>query len=276
MKRMRIGALICAVWMMVTCLVGCGEDPVSTDPTAEPVPQSTADTKFGFQLDMPEEGEEIAVMHTTMGDITIRFFPAQAPKAVENFKTLAKDGYYDGITFHRIISNFMIQGGDPTATGMGGESCWGEDFEDEFDASLGNLRGSLAMANAGPGTNGSQFFINQAAPGGIKEMRDYYEANKATAQSYGYMTAESFIAAQMSLDETKLTEEILDVYDRVGGNMHLDGPLKTDGTGHTVFGQVIEGMDVVDAIAAVKTDGDSKPLEDVCIESIEWTTYTAK
>ncbi|MBQ3093986.1 MAG: peptidylprolyl isomerase [Clostridia bacterium] len=274
MKMMRIGAALCALLMTATCFAGCDKEPTPTEPTT----QNTSDAKLGFQLDMPAEGEEIAIMHTTMGDISIRFFPAQAPKAVENFKTLAKDGYYDGITFHRVINDFMIQGGDPTATGMGGESCWGEDFEDEFDASLGNLRGSLAMANTGsPATNGSQFFINQAKPGLINEMREYYNANKATAESYGFMTFESFLAAQMQvgIDESKLTPEVLELYETVGGNLSLDGPLRASG-GHTVFGQVIDGMDVVDAIAAVKTNEDNKPLEDVSITSIEWTTYKAK
>ncbi|PWM07452.1 MAG: hypothetical protein DBX98_02925, partial [Clostridiales bacterium] len=84
------------------------------------------------QLDQPEKGEEIAVIHTSMGDIKVKFFPDEAPKAVENFKTLAKDGYYDGITFHRVINDFMIQGGDPTGTGTGGESIYGGAFEDEF------------------------------------------------------------------------------------------------------------------------------------------------
>ena len=111
------------------------------------------------QLAMPAQGETVAIMHTTMGDISIRLFPELAPKTVENFTTHAKNGYYDGIVFHRVIKDFMIQGGDPTATGCGGESIWGRNFEDEFTPELHNLRGALSMANAGPGTNGSQFFI---------------------------------------------------------------------------------------------------------------------
>ena len=113
------------------------------------------------QLDPPEKGEEIAVIHTSMGDIKVKFFPDEAPKAVENFKTLAKDGYYDGITFHRVINDFMIQGGDPTGTGTGGESIYGGAFEDEFSPNLYNFRGALSMANSGMNTNGSQFFIVQ-------------------------------------------------------------------------------------------------------------------
>lgn len=100
------------------------------------------------------------VLETTEGNITLNLFEDVAPKAVENFVTHAKNGYYDGLTFHRVIKGFMMQGGDPTGTGMGGESIWGKDFEDEFHRNvLFDKPGVLAMANAGPNTNGSQFFI---------------------------------------------------------------------------------------------------------------------
>lgn len=102
-----------------------------------------------------------ATIHTNMGDITVELYPEEAPKAVENFVTHAKDGYYDGIIFHRVIQNFMIQGGDPTGTGRGGESIWKKPFEDEFSKNRSNVRGAISMANAGPNTNGSQFFIVQ-------------------------------------------------------------------------------------------------------------------
>lgn len=117
-----------------------------------------------MQLEMPEEGEEIAVLETSMGTIRIRLFPEEAPKTVQNFKDLIQKGYYNGLTFHRVIEDFMIQGGDPNGDGTGGKSASGEDFEDEFSKNLVNIRGSLAMANKGPNTNGSQFFINQAGP----------------------------------------------------------------------------------------------------------------
>ena len=113
------------------------------------------------QLQPPAKGEEIAVIKTNYGTIKARLFPEIAPKAVENFKTHAKNGYYDGVTFHRVIPDFMIQGGDPEGTGMGGESIWGKAFEDEFDINYRNFRGALSMANGGPNTNGSQFFIVQ-------------------------------------------------------------------------------------------------------------------
>lgn len=102
----------------------------------------------------------IAVLETTKGNIEIELRADLAPKTVENFTTHIKNGYYDGLVFHRIIKNFMIQGGDPTGTGRGGESIWGDKFKDEFNAkAMFNKVGILAMANSGPNTNGSQFFI---------------------------------------------------------------------------------------------------------------------
>ena len=192
------------------------------------------------QLGLPAANEMTAVMHTNMGDISIRLFPEYAPKAVENFVTHAKNGYYDGIVFHRVIKDFMIQGGDPTATGCGGESIWGHNFKDEFTPALHNLRGALSMANAGPGTNGSQFFIVQANSvhpnfiAQMKELSDYFPADAVAA------------------------------YEQVGGTPHLDFH-------HTVFGQVYDGMEVVDAIASVATDNRDKPLEDVTILGIDVT-----
>ena len=190
------------------------------------------------QLSLPAANEITAVMHTNMGDISIRLFPEHAPKAVENFTTHAKNGYYNGIVFHRVIKDFMIQGGDPTATGCGGESIWGHNFKDEFTPELHNLRGALSMANAGPGTNGSQFFIVQANSvhpnflSQMKELPDYFPA------------------------------EAVEAYAQVGGTPHLDYH-------HTVFGQVYEGLDVVDAIASVATNRNDKPLEDVTILGID-------
>ena len=104
-----------------------------------------------------------AIMHTNMGDITIQLYPEVAPKTVENFVTLAKKGYYNGLIFHRVIKDFMIQGGDPTGTGAGGESIYGAKFEDECSQELHNFRGALSMATAGPTTNASQCFIAQSS-----------------------------------------------------------------------------------------------------------------
>jgi cyclophilin family peptidyl-prolyl cis-trans isomerase len=153
--------------------------------------------------------KEIAVIKTNMGTIELELFPKEAPKAVENFTKLANKGYYDGVTFHRVIDNFMIQGGDPTGTGRGGESIWGESFKDEISPNLKfDKAGILAMANAGPNTNGSQFFITLAA------------------------------------------------------TPWLDGH-------YTIFGKVIEGMDVVKAIGKVKTTKpNDKPVKNVVMEKV--------
>jgi peptidyl-prolyl cis-trans isomerase B (cyclophilin B) len=149
----------------------------------------------------------VATMSTTHGDITIELFDEDAPKTVQNFKDLAAKGFYDGLTFHRIIKDFMIQGGCPQGTGTGGP---GYTFEDEInDHKL--VRGSLAMANAGPNTNGSQFFI-------------------------------------VTLESTPW----------------LDGK-------HTNFGQVTGGMDVVDKLEALPTDGRDRPREDAKIEKLTIT-----
>jgi peptidylprolyl isomerase len=112
----------------------------------------------GFAMD-----STIVVLETNQGYIEIRLMPEVAPKACENFTRLAEKGYYNGIIFHRVIKGFMIQGGDPTGTGMGGESIWGEPFGDEVTPQVAfDKPGLVAMANAGPNTNGSQFFITTA------------------------------------------------------------------------------------------------------------------
>ena len=108
-----------------------------------------------MQLAAPEKGDLMATLRTNMGDITFKLFPEKAPKTVENFTTHVKDGYYNGIIFHRVIKDFMIQGGDPEGTGCGGESIWGRPFQDEFDVDLHNIRGALSMANAGHSYGGA-------------------------------------------------------------------------------------------------------------------------
>jgi cyclophilin family peptidyl-prolyl cis-trans isomerase len=144
-------------------------------------------------------------MHTSHGAIEVELFQQDAPKTVENFETLAAKGFYDGVAFHRVIPDFMIQGGDPTGTGRGGP---GYTFEDEPNQHR-VVRGALAMANAGPDTNGSQFFI-------------------------------------VTADECPW----------------LDGK-------HTVFGEVVSGMDVVDAISAVDRDASDRPTDPVTIQRVE-------
>ena len=187
------------------------------------------------QLNLENQQGPTAVLKTNQGEIKIQLFPEQAPMTVENFIRLAQKGYYDGTIFHRVISDFMIQGGDPEGNGTGGESIWGQPFEDELSRELFNIRGALSMANSGPNTNGSQFFIVQN-----KNMPKRYIKQMEPA---GY------------------PKEIIHAY-KQGGTPWLDGR-------HTVFGQVITGMDVVDKIAKSKKDKMDKPLEDITIESIQ-------
>ena len=188
------------------------------------------------QLNEVNEKNPLVTVHTNQGDFTLELFPEVAPKTVENFVTHAKNGYYDGVIFHRVIEDFMIQGGDPTGTGMGGESIYGRTFEDEFSREAFNLYGALSMANAGPNTNGSQFFI---------------------------VTAKQ-VPAQMlkQLKDGGWPEEIVEEYAKVGGTPWLDHR-------HTVFGRVVEGMDVVLKIEGVKRNAQDRPLEDVVIESMD-------
>lgn len=185
-----------------------------------------------------KEGTQVTevIMNTNKGAIKLELYPEIAPKTVENFIGLAKENYYDGVIFHRVISDFMIQGGDPTGTGMGGKSIWGEQFEDEFSPYLFNLRGALSMANAGPGTNGSQFFIVTAPEVPANMMEQMSGA--------GY------------------PDDVIEAYGNEGGTPWLDQK-------HTVFGHVVEGMDIVDDINKTPTNPSDKPLEDVLIESIE-------
>lgn len=167
------------------------------------------ETKQTTQTKTESTEMTVAVIKTNMGTIEIELFPQEAPKTVENFVGHANKGYYNGVIFHRVIDKFMIQGGDPTGTGRGGESIWGKPFEDEIVPSLVfDKPGILAMANAGPNTNGSQFFI--------------------TVVPTDWLTGK-----------------------------------------HTIFGEVIGGMDVVYAISKVQTSkpGD-KPLKDVVMESV--------
>ena len=188
------------------------------------------------QLNEVNEKNPLVTVHTNLGDFTLELFPEVAPKTVENFVTHAKNGYYNGVIFHRVIEDFMIQGGDPTGTGMGGESIYGRTFEDEFSREAFNLYGTLSMANAGPNTNGSQFFI--------------VTAKQVPAQMF------------KQLKDGGWPEEIVEEYAKVGGTPWLDHR-------HTVFGRVVEGMDVVLKIEGVERNAQDRPLEDVVIESMD-------
>ena len=191
------------------------------------------------QLNLDSTDGPKATIKTNHGSLSLKLFPQQAPKTVANFIALAKKGYYDGVIFHRIIKDFMIQGGDPTGTGMGGESIYGERFEDEFSEELYNLRGALSMANAGPNTNGSQFFIVQN-------------------QNFPYSVED--------LERGGWPKEIAAAYAENGGTPHLDRR-------HTVFGQLTDqaSYEVLDKIASLATDGADRPVTEVVIETIEVT-----
>lgn len=199
------------------------------------------------QFDKPETGETVAEIRIKdFGSIYVKFFDDQAPKAVENFVTHAKDGYYDGLTFHRVIEDFMIQGGDPNGDGTGGESIWGESFEDEFSSELHPYRGALCMANIGPNTNGSQFFIVQSDDTYNQEQLKQLEMFRG-----------------MEFDDKAIKN-----YGEIGGTPWLF-------ESHTVFGQVYEGYDVLDEVAGIdKIEEDhSIPIEPVVIETIRVFRY---
>lgn len=166
-------------------------------------------TKKGKTMEQKPTSNPVVVMETTMGTIEIEMFAKETPKTVENFLGLTRKGYYNGIIFHRVIDNFMIQGGDPTGSGRGGESFFGKEFEDEIRPNLKHdAAGILSMANRGPNTNTSQFFITLVP------------------------------------------------------TPHLDGR-------HTVFGKVINGLDVVKAIGKVKTTKpNDKPEKDVVMKKV--------
>lgn len=244
-KKLYALALFAALLLLLTACGQAGKDKKEPEEKAEETttaaePENTIpkeDSHMYPQLSNEvAAGEQVITMNTTLGPIKIKLFEEKVPKTVKNFVEHAKEGYYDGIIFHRVIEDFMIQGGDPTGTGMGGSSIYGDTFEDEFTMDLFNLRGALSMANAGPNTNGSQFFIVQAP-------------------KLGGVTVDQ-------LKQGGWPEEIANAYAERGGTPHLDQK-------HTVFGQVIEGMDVVDKIAAVKVGRGDKPVEDVKIESID-------
>ena len=189
-----------------------------------------------YQFMSPKTGDIVANIKTNHGDIKIKLFKEIAPKTVENFVGLANKGYYDGVTFHRVIKEFMIQGGDPTGTGGGGDSIWNTTFEDEFSERVHHYRGAISMANRGPNTNTSQFFIVQNS-----------------ALESGLITF---------LRKHNFDEDLLNKYIDFGGTPHLDGK-------HTIFGQVYEGLDVVDEIASVEVSSyNNKPVEDVVISTV--------
>ncbi len=202
---------IFTVLFLISILISCGDknEKVLEENKTTDVKTNEEYKKVKELMNLADGEKLVATLKTNFGDIEIELFAKKAPKTVENFVGLATQGYYNGVTFHRVIDDFMIQGGDPTGTGSGGESFWGGTFEDEFHPDLKHdSPGILSMANAGPNTNGSQFFITLVP------------------------------------------------------TPWLDGK-------HSVFGKVIDGMDVVKRIGKVKTIKPyDKPVNDVIIESV--------
>jgi len=246
-------------WDQDTSTVAISRTVYEADPLLGSISMDFTPGSLANQLAPPEAGEQFAIMHTNFGEIHLRLFPDKAPLAVENFITHAQDGFYDGVIFHRVLEDFMIQGGDPLGTGMGGESIWGRPFGDEFTPTLRHIRGALAMANAGPSTNGSQFYIVQNSelhPQTSMEFEIFMGMMDDIAEGEEYLTYAELYPSEF---------DFIAHFIQYGGTPHLD-------FGHTVFGQVFVGMDVVDAIAATPVDGQGRPLEDVIIERIEIVT----
>ncbi|MFP7297409.1 peptidylprolyl isomerase [Neobacillus niacini] len=229
----------------VFVLAGCGTSKEKEEAAPNSTANKTEEKEGSDQVanavypqltNVVSENEKLVEIETTMGNVKIKLFPEYAPKAVENFIEHSEEGYYDGLIFHRVINDFMIQGGDPNGDGTGGESIYGVPFEDEFSNNLFNLRGALSMANSGSNTNGSQFFIVQ------KKSVD--PSMKSEMEKAGFPA------------------EVIEAYEERGGTPWLDNR-------HTVFGHVVEGMDIVDKIAETPVDPKDKPEKDVTIKSIK-------
>ena len=210
-------SLLLAGVMALTMMTGCQQETNTPNETPSETPAAPVEsTDFPQLNDKPAKETEVAVIETEAGTFKMCFYPEYAPKAVENFLTHAKDGYYDGLTFHRIIQNFMIQGGDPSGNGTGGESIWGEGFGEEIVENLRHFRGAVCMAKSSlPNSQGSQFYIVD----GIEIGDDLLQQMK----------------------DAEWPQEVIDGYKTLGGYPFLD-------YGYTVFGQVFEGMDVVDTL----------------------------
>ncbi len=218
---------------LLTSLTGCGRKQIQLQEL--PVLNYTA----------PQPEEEIIVMKIKdYGEIKIKLFPDLLPEACENFITLAEQGYYDELIFHRVIENFMIQGGDPKGDGTGGTSCWGGQFDGGVSSQLIHVPGALAYANSGStATDASQFYLVTGEAVSEKLLDDLVE-------NY----------------DMYFTQEARQDYTQYGGAPYLDG-------NYTVFGQVIDGLDLIYQISAVETNAQDKPKKAVYIESVRVEHY---
>lgn len=232
---------------------GDGTAVSDSSSTAEPQVYTTGEAA---NFTAPADGEQIIIMNIKdYGEVKIKLFPEYASKGVENFVELAKEGYYDGLTFHRVISDFMIQGGDPEGTGRGGQSIWGGKFDGGVSPNLIHAAGAVAYANSGAtldnpsptASNGSQFYI---VTGTV-----YDEASLSDMGAYYGIS---------------YSDSAKEIYTTVGGTPWLDG-------GYTVFGQVFEGLDIIFEIQNVSTDqGNNMPLESVIMESVTVAEYSGE
>ena len=241
----RVLSLIVCLAVCACALAGCGGAESGAPTQKEVKRQAVESTELQFQP--PSEGDPIAVFSTSMGEVRAVLYPQYAPMAVENFTGLARQGYFDGTSFHRVLYGFVVQGGDAGGTGTGGASIWNnEPFAPEVSASLRHYPGALCAAKSPESERSilSQFYFVQALP----------------------QTLESELQAQLEAAGTP--EAVLSAYNAAGGLPYLD---YTD----TVFGQVYQGMEVVDAIALVEVDENGKPAEDVLINSVTISSYTA-
>ena len=226
----RVLAIVIAAVMCIT-FTACTSKTVNLDKVSSDE----------LQFVQPSSGDTVATIKTDKGDIKVVLYPEYAPLAVENFIVHAQNGYYNGVTFHRVVEDFVIQTGDPEGTGFGGNSIWQLPFSDEFSDRLHHYTGALSMANSGEDTNRSQFFIVTCQPDS---------------------TISDEIVSLMQ--EAGWRSEVIDAYKQAGGAPNLDYR-------HTVFGQVYEGLDVAFDISFAKTDDNEKPKETITIHSIEIT-----
>ncbi|NLW78124.1 MAG: peptidylprolyl isomerase [Ruminococcaceae bacterium] len=245
MKQAACIAAACLLLGACGAPAASGGDSLSeAAPTPGGSTQRAAVASEEIQFRLPAEGDTVARIETSMGIIDVVLYPQLAPLAVENFTTLAGRGYYADTTFHRVVRGFVVQGGDATGTGLGGESIWGSPFATERSDKLHHYAGALCMAAADgeADTHLSQFFIVASAQDSLDET--------ALAQ----------------LSAAGLREAVVDAYRQAGGAPYLDN---TD----TVFGQVYAGMDVVDAIANVSVDDDGRPKNAVQVVGITAGSY---
>ncbi len=241
-KKIAVAAV--SLSMVTMMFSGCGKEDLLKEKANEAVAPAN--------YTLPVQGEKIAVIKVKdYGEIKIKFFPEYAAKGVENFIGLAEMDYYDELIYHRVVEDFVIQGGDPKGNGEGGNSLWGTDFAVDSAPNLYHFSGAVAYAHAQNGGNGSQFYI--------------VCTNEGETYVDGAIPLTEDIFPQISANE--YSDEVKALYMENGGLPYLDG-------GYTVFGQVFEGMDVVYAISEAKVDAaTSMPAKQIVIESVEIVEY---